>query len=667
MRSFWILALAVPVVPCAAATSDWEVNPESCVRLVSDRVRGSTLSLGLEVHTEPGWHVYWKNSGDAGFPPVVKVGGPGIAGSELLWPAPHRYALRGGLVAFGYEDEVVYPIEVGLMPDAAPATVVADVDYLVCQEECVPYHYLLRIDAPFDGDAESSRLVREALDAVPGPLQIDRRVEGRLEQRGDELVIVLDASVPVGDVFFAPLDDYEIGAPVIASSLRGAHVEVRLLPKVHGREPMPVRVEATLTGVSGGQAVTVPLLLSPRSAAASLAGMLLFAFLGGAILNLMPCVLPVLSLKVFGLLKQAGEARARVRAGALLTALGILLSFLALAALAIVLRAAGRSAGWGIQFQEPLFVTFLTLVVTLFALNLWGLFELHAPGAISRIASLGPRAGAAGHVASGFFATLLATPCSAPFLGTSIAFALSQPAPRVIATFTAVGTGMAAPYLLLAIAPGALRILPKPGAWMESLRRVLGFFMAATAVWLLYVLSGQVDPAGVATVEIGLLGMGLAATLARGGSRRAMAILVAGLLVASTGAMTAAHLFRTSARPGETAASSSGWVPFDRSRVEELVSQGVPVFVDVTADWCFTCKANERLVLARADVAAAFSAKEVVTMRADWTSRDPAIAAYLASFDRYGIPFYVYYAPSRPPRLLPEVLTPGTVLDALRG
>jgi suppressor for copper-sensitivity B len=414
----------------------------------------------------------------------------------------------------------------------------------------------------------------------------------------------------------------------------------------------------------------------------SLGAMLLLAALGGLILNAMPCVLPVLSLKVFGLVRSAGQGRSEVVRGALATAAGILASFWALALAAIAARAAGAAVGWGIQFQRPGFVAFLAVAVVLFCLNLWGLFEIPLPQRLARLGGSGPREGLAGHFASGLFATLMATPCSAPFLGTAVGFALAQEAPAILAIFTAVGLGMALPYLLLAAAPGTARLLPRPGAWMDTLRGIMGFLLAAAAVWLLYVLSSQVSPERLAAVELGLLALSLFLWLRhrhmRSGSPRrgvrwlaeagmiAAVALTVGIAAVSPSATGDARDPRLAALAGDSSARLISWEPWDRTRAESLASEGRLVFVDVTADWCFTCKVNERLVLETPEVAGAFTEHGVVPMKADWTNRNDEIGKFLAEHGRYGIPFYLLYRPGEEPRVFSELLSKDGLLEAVK-
>jgi suppressor for copper-sensitivity B len=402
----------------------------------------------------------------------------------------------------------------------------------------------------------------------------------------------------------------------------------------------------------------------------NLAVMLLLGMLGGLILNVMPCVLPILSLKIFGLVRSAGHGHSEVVRGALATAAGILVSFWALAAAALAAQAAGAAVGWGIQFQRPGFVAFLAVVVVLFCLNLWGLFEIPLPQRLARVGAGGPREGLAGHFVSGLFATLMATPCSAPFLGTAIGFALAQPAAIVLAVFTALGIGMAFPYLLVAAAPGVARLLPKPGAWMDTVRGVMGFLLAASAVWLFYVLSLQVSPEQLAAIQLGLLGIALFTWMQRrtGAGRTLRAVAAAGVLAA-----VAVTLVAAVRAPGATAQRIAGepaglipWVSWDRAKAESLAAEGQLVFVDVTAAWCFTCKVNERLILDTPEVAQVFEEHGVVPMKADWTNRNEEIAAFLAEHGRYGIPFYLLYRPGRDPHVFSELPSKDGLVATVR-
>jgi suppressor for copper-sensitivity B len=485
-----------------------------------------------------------------------------------------------------------------------------------------------------------------------------------------ELVILAEVKVPAGA---------QKGPVPVRGALRyQACNDSQCLP------PVTTDATVTLTVGPGGTPIASELFNASAPSAPSapsegggpgrgLAVMLLLALAGGLILNAMPCVLPVLSLKVFGLVRSAGHGRSEVVRGALATAAGILVSFMALALAAIAAKTAGAAVGWGIQFQRPGFVAFLAVVVVLFCLNLWGLFEIPLPQRLARLGGSGAREGLAGHFASGLFATLMATPCSAPFLGTAVGFALGQEAPAILAIFTAVGLGMALPYLLLAAAPGAARLLPRPGAWMDTLRGIMGFLLAAAAVWLFYVLSSQISLERLAAIQLGLLTMALFLWLRHrqmlsGSPRRwvaeagmiAAVALTIGIATVSPSAGSGSRL------TAEAAPGLIEWQPWDRTRAESLAAEGQLVFVDVTADWCFTCKVNERLVLETPEIAGAFEEHGVVPMKADWTNRDDEIGKFLAEHGRYGIPFYLLYRPGQEPRVFSELLTKEGLREAVQ-
>lgn len=432
-----------------------------------------------------------------------------------------------------------------------------------------------------------------------------------------------------------------------------------------------VALEVGEPGAADAGPAMDPETTSPSGAATGIGAFFLFGLLGGLLLNAMPCVLPVLSLKLMGLVKSSTKDRKAVVAGSLATASGILVSFWALALAAILAKSAGATVGWGIQFQQPVFVTALAFVVALFCLNLWGLFEVPLPRRIAGWAEAAGGEGLPSHFTAGLFATLMATPCSAPFLGTAVGFALAQSSGVILGIFTAVGLGMALPYFLLAAAPGTIKLLPKPGVWMEHFRHFMGYLLAAAAVWLLYVLSSQVSREQLAFIEITLLALAFFVWIRHRsgdngvwrwvGVAGAVAAVVIGLSLAA----------KALERPASTNSDDSvqkliPWLTFDRDEAERLAGQGAMVFVDVTADWCFTCKINERLVLETAAIAEAFSSYEVVPMKADWTNRDDDIAAFLADHGKYGIPFYLLYRPGREPHLFSELLTKEAVLDVLR-
>ncbi|MGH9380600.1 MAG: thioredoxin family protein [Thermoanaerobaculia bacterium] len=474
------------------------------------------------------------------------------------------------------------------------------------------------------------------------------------------VTLALRTAVPAGAA------DGDVEIPVTVTYQACDHQ--RCLPPITKNYPVALTVgpdgEPTAAGLAYSDAAppAAAATTSPAPGFRGFAVMLLLGMVGGLILNVMPCVLPVLSLKLMGLVKGAGQGRREVAAGALMTSLGILASFWALAGVAIAARAAGAAVGWGVQFQEPIFVAVLAVVVTFFCLNLWGVFEIGLPRWLARSSAGAGSTGLTGHFGAGLFTTVMATPCSAPFLGTAVAFALTQPAGTVVAVATAIGAGMALPYLLLALAPGSVRWLPRPGAWMSHLKVVMGFLLAATDVWLLYVLAGQVDRAAVAWLQLGLLALALALWV----RHRLGAPVARWLGVAGAAAAVVLTLGVAATAPASGEGDGIDWVDFDRGEAERLAATGQLVFVDVTADWCVTCKFNERLVLETEEIAELFERHDVVAMKADWTNRSRPIAQFLADHGRYGIPFYLLYRPHQEPHVFSELITRQAVTEAVQ-
>ena len=397
----------------------------------------------------------------------------------------------------------------------------------------------------------------------------------------------------------------------------------------------------------------------------SLWRILLYAILGGLILNLMPCVLPVLSIKLLSVVSYGGREAAGVRFGFLATAAGIVSSMLVIALALLAVKAAGMSVGWGIQFQQPLFLVFMALVVTLFAYNLFGLFEIRLP---QRLSDLSLRAGdhptAGGHFLTGAFATLLATPCSAPFVGTAVGFALSRDAVEILSVFAALGVGLALPYFAVAAFPKLATALPRPGKWMVVLRQILGLALTVTAVWLLTVVAVQIGAEGAYILAAMLVLVGVVLLIRRLPQSRLGRHAGKMVLVLSV-AVLVLPIVRMPDTVGPAVAHSGKWRTFDRAELNRLVAAGKTVFVDVTADWCITCQVNKKIVLDAEPVAGWLSSGNVVAMRADWTRPNKDIANYLASFGRYGIPFNAVYGPDAPNGIaLPELLTSNTVIEA---
>jgi suppressor for copper-sensitivity B len=662
------LLLFITAAPAfAAAASDWFVTDQGRVRLVAAAPfvgDDSAVELGLEFELAPQWKIYWRSPGDAGYPPRLDwAGSQNLASAALAWPAPMRFSVLG-FETMGYEGHVVLPIAARVARAGAPLVLHAALSYLTCSEICVPYETTLTLElpaGPAPGPGFGALIARYAA-RVPGDGRgVGLALAGAVLRQGDratlELTVKSDRPLGRPDAFVEGAGEVSFGAPETRAA--GADETVLRLPVSGTPAARAALAGKTLavTLVDGERAMTaavVPERGAPRIALAALLPMLALALLGGLVLNVMPCVLPVLSLKLLGAIEHGQAPRRAVRIGFLATAEGILLSFAALAAMTIALTRAGVAVGWGLQFQSPVFLAAMAALLTLFAANLWGLFEVGLPQFLA-----GPASRAAlGNVATGAFATLLATPCSAPFLGTAVGFALAAGPVEIVCVFLALGVGFALPYLAVAAFPVLARLLPRPGRWMVAVRRVMGVALAGTAAWLVSVLAAERGD-GAAAILAGLLFALLAAFafLRPGAMRRgAAAALIA-----------AAALAPLAARAPQGRAADAGWRAFDEASLGPLVHDGRVVFVDVTADWCLTCKVNERLVLDSDAIRGALAAPSVVAMRADWTRPDPAIADYLKRFGRYGIPFNAVYGPGAPAGVaLPEILTGDAVSAALR-
>ena len=651
----------------ADAASPWYVTEQGRARLIAataDPGDAASVGLGLQFELAPHWKIYWRAPGDAGFPPELDWrGSTNLAAATIAWPAPERFSVQG-LETAGYSGAVVLPITARIARPGQPLHLTAHLSYLTCSEICVPRETDLALDLPGPssekGGAAYAALIDQYRAQVPGDgaadgLALTSAVLRPGAKAALDLTIASKNPLAAPDAFIEGIDDAVFGAPAVLT--RAATATTLRLP-VGGNWRDTIGRKLTVTLVDGPRSMSAPITVTEGEGLIdlkTLATMLGLALLGGLILNLMPCVLPVLSLKLLAALPRADQTLRETRRGFLGTALGIVLSFLVLAVATAAAKAAGLAVGWGVQFQDPLFLIVLAVLLMLFACNLWGFFEVPLPRGVAAIAERGPL----GSVATGAFATLLATPCSAPFVGTALGFALAAGPAEIVAIFLALGIGMAAPYLLVAVMPGLARVLPRPGRWMIYLRWLLGALLLGTALWLLVVLSGELGLRAALAIALLLGFAGLALAVLREPVSRWMlvgAALIGALLVPSL-----APPLR-----GVAVAASGPWRAFDAAAIGGLVRDGDVVMVDVTADWCLTCKLNERLVLDRAPVSDDLAKPGVVAMRADWTRPNPAIDAYLARFGRVGIPFNVVYGPAAPGGLpLPELLTTGAVTGAL--
>jgi suppressor for copper-sensitivity B len=674
--------VAAPLGAARAAATAWVGDKHAAARLVTAveaTGSGRTVDAGLEIRMAPGWHTYWRTPGDAGIPPAIDwTGSTNLARAEIAWPAPSRLSAHG-LESYVYPDHALLPIAIELARPGESLSLRASVDYAACAEVCIPYHADLPLALP-------AGLATPGAEApVIGAARA--RVPGGLDQAGMALVAATVAPAREGDavvdvrlrstgaplrqpdLFIEGLDHGTIAPPEATLGETGHAAELRVqVTGVSGTALAAVPLKFTLTdGVNRAAEFTAtPLLQAASLTTPGNLAILCIALLGGLILNLMPCVLPVLSLKLLAVARLSGVDRRSLRLSLVMTAGGVLAAFEALAAMLILLKAAGASIGWGIQFQQPWFIAGMAVVTALFAANLWGWFAVGLPGAAYAAATHQTRRPLVNAFLTGMFATLLATPCSAPFVGTAVGFALSRGPVEIVWIFAALGLGLAFPYLLVAAMPRLAGFLPRPGRWMRRLRQLFGLLLAGTAAWLVWVLAEEVgaEPAALTGLLL-VAGCVILAWRAQPSLGIPLRRLSGGLVaVLAIAAIITPQLAASSVTSVKSPAAV--WQPFDMAEIKRQVGEGKVVFVDVTAAWCLTCKVNEAVVLDREPASTRLRSPGVVAMRADWTRPDPAITAYIQSFGRYGIPVNVVYGPSRPEgELLPELLSTELVMKAL--
>ncbi|CAL8980325.1 Thiol:disulfide interchange protein DsbD [Rhodoplanes serenus] len=660
-------------------------RPEFTARLVTggtDSSDPSVVWLGLQVRLGPGWHTYWRSAGDAGAPPEFDwSGSANVADVTVEWPAPRRITVAD-FDSFGYEDEVVFPVRMRRADPQASTRVSLSLALYVCATICTRND--LRLDTvvpPGEAASADAELITAwrrkvpARDAVAGlsigALSLEREPPRlRAEVRSSPPLVAADAFVDGDDAIAAGRPQFtpgDGGVTVLTLPLDGlgdgGPTRPLRLTLVDGARA----VEAVLAPVVGPAPVAAAAVVPPASAPAapvsadgvSLVAMLLAALLGGLVLNVMPCVFPVLSLKLLALAGHGAEPHA-VRRGLVASALGVVASFLVLAGVLAALKAAGAQIGWGIQFQQPVFLIAMAIVLALFAANLLGLFEVRLPMGLAGVAGrAGGGHGPAAQFANGAVMTLLATPCSAPFVGTAVGFALARGPAEIVAVFAALGLGMAAPQLVLAAVPRLARRLPRPGPWLDKVRPVAAVALLGTAAWLLVVVAEIAGAATALTVAAVLTVALLAAGLWRGRLARVAAASLAAALVGVV-VLTGGRLAPAAA----DAPQAVEWRPFAPEAVQAAVRSGRTVLVDVTASWCITCKVNEALILDSAAIRRRLGT-DVVPIKGDWTRPDPVIAAYLGGFGRYGLPFNAVFGPGAPDGIvLPELLTTDAVLAA---
>lgn len=683
---------------------------------------GAPVWVGLQITHQPEWHTYWKNAGDSGLPTEMAWTLPaGVSTGEIAWPVPTKIPV-GNLANYGYENTVLLPVPLEVSTLYKPpvalggGTPAMDIrlkaSWLVCRKECIPEEGTFTLPLPLQGSTALHKAEFDAaLAAQPQPLA----KAGTIEVDGHNLKVRLEglpAAVQGKTLGFFPETPEVIRTAAVSGkdwtqSWQGGTWTATLpladqrsasptvMPVVvalaeadrQAGQPVAWRAEAPVTGAwpagaapraevspalqaaltANAAKATAPAGDAPAPSSTTFTAALLGALIGGLLLNLMPCVFPILAIKVLGFARQAGNASAHRKAGLAYTG-GVMLSFLALGGGMLALRAAGAGLGWGFQLQSPGVVAALAALFTLIGLNLVGVFEF-GRAAPSSVCSAQAKHPLANDFLSGVLAVVIASPCTAPFMGVSLGFAIGLPAGQALLLFAALGFGLALPYLVAGFVPAVAYLLPKPGPWMGTLRRLLAFPMFATVAWLVWVLGQQsgIDGAGTLLALLVCLAAIVWALTLRGRTR----VVIATVLIGFTAVLTATigrNVLQV-VEPARLAAASGTagqrWQPWSAERVSELSGAGQPVFIDFTAAWCVTCQYNKKSTLSDAAVLADFDAKKVAMLRADWTRRDPAITAALTALGRSGVPVYVLQAPGKPPVVLTEILGKDEVRAAL--
>jgi thiol:disulfide interchange protein DsbD len=718
-----MLLLLVAGLPAHAASSSVDAAHVRVELLVIPQglTPGEPAQAGIYFKLEPGWHIYWKNPGDAGLPTQVSWTLPrGITAGPMQFPAPKRLPL-GPLMDFGYENEVLFPLklQVAKTVNPGPAVLHAKVDWLVCREGCIPGKAELEVSREVTSHpakslslASDAALYKRFVARLPKPLPVSAQATFQPTPTGFRLTVETGQRETSATFFPSDQDVIDNPAPqkctstpngLILDLKKDMSFSVHLIHlngilELSGGRAFEIVAQPVAAIAAGQTGVDAPSEKQPSGAKAPegsaeptsglkpvpstttappLSWLLLarvsgLAFLGGLLLNLMPCVLPVLFLKGLALVNSGNEERRVLRVHGLVYTAGILVSFWALVAVLLGLRAEGATLGWGFQFQSPVFLALMAGLLFFMALSLAGQFDigLTLTGAGGALAT---KQGFTGSFFTGVLAVVVATPCTAPFMGAAVGYALTQTAAVVFAVFTALALGLAAPYVALTLQPAWTRLLPKPGVWMEILRQAISVPIFATVIWLAWVLARAYGASVLALLLSSFLLLAIAGWFlgrwpARRWSTAVAALLLLGVVaLAVFGQKLAGETGGNSADGVSAQTSSSGaWEPWSPERLAAYQAQGRPVFVDFSASWCLTCQVNERAVLSQPGVQRAFADRKVALLRADWTRHDEAITKSLTALGRSGVPAYALYAPGETsPRLLPEVLTPGIVTDAL--
>jgi thiol:disulfide interchange protein DsbD len=691
MRNYGFAFLFVSFFAMGAEPVSKVVTDQAEVELVSEKEAtsaGATQWIGILFKPKAGWHVYWKNPGDSGLPPRAEFASlpDGSTFGPLEFPVPDRIPY-GPLVNFAYEGNALYPAKWTAPESVASGqnvTLTANLKWLICKEECVPGRAQLSLRLPVEDAARlasvagtHAALFRSTVEALPREESGKVRLALVSDGEKDHVEIFYSGAIPKTkrSVFFFPEADYGIGADAKASveeTSEGLRISIPRKEKKAVGEIRGVLKLGEGRGIAISEVIDPKLLAPKRDGAAvsdapaqSLSWMILFAFIGGLILNLMPCILPVLSIKVMELANQAGSRNREIRAHGLVYTLGILVSFWILAAVFLSLRAGGATLGWGFQLQSPVFVALLGILFFLMGLNLFGFFEVG-----SRLMGVGgtlaSRGGYFGSFFTGVLTTLAATPCSAPFMGTALGFALTQPAFVAFTVLTFLALGLAFPYLLFSFLPAAARILPRPGAWMKTMKEGLAFPLFATVAWLLSILGNQAGVEAVFRTLFALILVAAAIWFAKWQTQKrvpkiASRVLAVVSILLAIGLIQGLGSLRDKAGAEGVGAKGSvhePWRVWTPELLEKSLGEKKTVIVNLTADWCVTCKVNETVVFERESVKKALRAENVVALMGDWTNGDPRITEYMMKFGRNSVPVYLLYRNgSREPKILPQILS----------
>jgi thiol:disulfide interchange protein/DsbC/DsbD-like thiol-disulfide interchange protein len=699
MRTIVVTTLLI-IFTIVSVEADPVSTENAEVELISEQQTvqpGEIFWIGVRMDLREGWHVYWRNPGDSGMPLMLEWLKPdGFEVGEIQWPYPEWIEVSG-LTSYGYHGEKLFMMEVTApdhLAEGEKFTLVAEADWLICEKICIPEYADLELtltatlsDVTYEERwasmfAETRQQLPVKLDYWDATASYEESTV-TLELTTDVFEIpdyqeVIYFAKEEGEIENGEDQPFVIDGNTLSMQLKKSTYKTGDIDRLWGLLYNPDgwddegRIKAMIVDVAIG-ADNDGFIASTTDSPLSMGLLIIlgFAFIGGMILNLMPCVFPILSIKIMNFMEMSGHKPGQIRVHGCMFGLGVLLSFLVLAGLLLGLRAGGQELGWGFQLQSPAFIAFMTFLMFGLGLSLMGVFEI-GNSLINVAGKAGTGEGIRGSFFSGILATVLATPCTAPFMGTALGVAITLPAVTALLVFGVLGLGMATPYVLLSMFPSLMRYLPKPGEWMETFKQVMAFPLFATAIWLMWVFGQQVGIDGLTRLMIGLLLFSIGVWIihrwqvirinsaTRVISRSVAVLLIVGGLIFSAST--------DPVEPGTSTSNSYGieWQNYSMNLVQDFRQQNRIVFIDFTAAWCITCKANERIIFSSSEVKQRFNELDVVMVKADWTNRNPEITRALESYGRNGVPLYVLYNGSDSEAIiLPEILSPGIVLNAL--